>query len=492
MNRFNRMWIVVGVLTLAALVAGMAGALPARSQDVAPQSAGVAPPQSSAAQSAQHITSAVVEAIGYQGVLTDDGGNALSGDYPMHFELYRQSVGGAPVFESGVLTVTVADGLFEVGLAAPQAVFDGAPLWLAISVDGETLSPRQEIRPAPYAMSLRPGAMVRQAATGTAVRVESTTGIGLHGAGQVYGVYGTNVGATPGTGYGGYFTSTTGIGVYGGSTAQSSGQNLYAPGVSGYSQWGVGILGQAATGFGVYGMSDGSGIGGVGRAYGVYGASAAPAQGQGYGGYFVSSTGIGVSGRSTALSSGQNLYAPGVYGYSQHGAGVVGESGTGVGGYFIGNIIATGSKAGYVVDIARNDGAEPLRRGDVVVVIGVADPVVGAIPTPRVRKADTAASTAVIGVVDQGYRPAENGVGRFSDDSIDPGDYLSIVTLGAFAVINVDATYGAIQPGDLLVSSPTPGHAMRADDPQVGTVIGKALEGLEAGTGIIAVMVTLQ
>jgi len=497
MNRFNRMWIVVGVLTLSALVVGMAGALPARSQDVAPPQSSAA--QSSAAQSAgvasqsaQHITSAVVEAIGYQGVLSDNGGNALSGDYPMRFELYNQPSGGAPVFESGVLTVTVADGLFEVGLEAPQAIFDGAPLWLAISVAGETLSPRQEIRPAPYAMSLRPGATVRQAATGTAVRVESTEGVGLHGAGQVYGVYGTNTGASPGSGYGGYFTSTTGIGVYGGSTAQSSEQNLYAPGVSGYSQWGVGILGQAATGFGVYGTSAGNGIGGVGQAYGVYGASAAPAQGQGYGGYFVSSTGIGVSGRSTAQSSVQNMFAPGVSGYSQNGVGIFGESGTGVGGYFVGNIVATGSKAGYVVDIARNDGAEPLRRGDLVVVIGVADPVVGGIPTPRVRKADTAASTAVIGVVDQGYRPEENGIGRFDDGLIAPGDYLSFVTLGAFAAINVDAAYGAIQPGDLLVSSPTPGHAMRADDAQVGTVIGKALDGLDAGTGVITVMVTLQ
>ena len=490
MTRFNRMWIVVGIVSLSALVVGMAGALPARSQDVAPPQSSAA--QSSAAQSAQSVMSAVAEVISYQGVLTDNSGNALSGDYSMRFELYHQPSGGAPVFESGVLSVAVAGGLFEVGLEAPQSIFDGESLWLAISVAGETLSPRQEIRPAPYAMSLRPGATVRQAATGTAVRVESTTGIGLHGAGQVYGVYGTNTGATPGSGYGGYFTSTTGIGVYGGSTAQSSLGNQYAPGVSGYSQWGVGILGQAATGFGVYGASAGSGIGGVGQAYGVYGASAAPAQGQGYGGYFVSSTGIGVSGRSTAQSSVQNMFAPGVSGYSQNGVGILGESGTGVGGYFVGNIVATGSKAGYVVDIARNDGAEPLHRGDLVVVIGVADPVVGLIPTPRVRKADTAASTAVIGVVDQGYRPAENGVGRFNDDPIDPGDYLSLVTLGAFAVINVDATYGAIQPGDLLVSSPTPGHAMRADDPQVGTVIGKALDGLDAGTGVIAVMVTLQ
>ena len=41
----------------------------------------------------------------------------------------------------------------------------------------------------------------------------------------------------------------------------------------------------------------------------------------------------------------------------------------------------------------------------------------------------------------------------------------------------VDARYGAIEVGDLLTTSPTPGHAMKVDDPlkAFGTVIGKAL-----------------
>jgi hypothetical protein len=389
--------------------------------------------------------------------------------------------------------VAVAGGLFTVSLAAPQSAFDGQGLWLAIEVGGQLLSPRQAIQPAPYAMSLRPGALIAQAATGTALRVESTQGVGLQGTGQVYGVYGRTSGASPGAGYGGYFESSTGIGVSGRSTAQASMTNQFVPGVSGYSQHGVGILGQAATGFGVYGTSAGSGVGGVGQVYGVYGASAATTQGSGYGGYFQSSTGIGVSGRSTALSTGTNLYAPGVYGYSQHGAGVVGESSPGgVGVYVIGNLVATGSKAGYVVDIARNDGDEPLRQGDLVIVTGVAEPLLGNIPVPLVRRADSAFSTAVIGIVDEAYYPDDQGPGHFSNGEINPGDYLTIVTLGTYAVVNVDAGYGAIQPGDLLVASPTPGHAMRADDPATGTVIGKALSTLESGAGTVAIMVTLQ
>lgn len=55
----------------------------------------------------------------------------------------------------------------------------------------------------------------------------------------------------------------------------------------------------------------------------------------------------------------------------------------------------------------------------------------------------------------------------------------------------VDAAPGAIRPGDLLVSSPTPGHAMRADPANAppGAVVGKALEGLERGTGLVRVWV---
>jgi hypothetical protein len=60
---------------------------------------------------------------------------------------------------------------------------------------------------------------------------------------------------------------------------------------------------------------------------------------------------------------------------------------------------------------------------------------------------------------------------------------------GTIVPCKVDASYGAIQPNDLLVASPTSGHAMRAgDSPQMGTVIGKALEPLAAGTGTIRVL----
>jgi len=58
----------------------------------------------------------------------------------------------------------------------------------------------------------------------------------------------------------------------------------------------------------------------------------------------------------------------------------------------------------------------------------------------------------------------------------------------------VTAENGPIHRGDLLVSSSTPGHAMKGTDRNrmLGAVVGKALGSLDQGTGVIEVLVTLQ
>ena len=58
----------------------------------------------------------------------------------------------------------------------------------------------------------------------------------------------------------------------------------------------------------------------------------------------------------------------------------------------------------------------------------------------------------------------------------------------------VDAQYSPIAVGDLLTTSPTPGHAMRANDPlkAFGSVIGKALRALPAGQGLVPILIALQ
>src|SRR2546421_383138 len=58
----------------------------------------------------------------------------------------------------------------------------------------------------------------------------------------------------------------------------------------------------------------------------------------------------------------------------------------------------------------------------------------------------------------------------------------------------VDAQYAPIEVGDLLTTSPTEGHAMKAEDPlqAFGSVIGKALRRLQSGQGLVPILVALQ
>jgi hypothetical protein len=77
------------------------------------------------------------------------------------------------------------------------------------------------------------------------------------------------------------------------------------------------------------------------------------------------------------------------------------------------------------------------------------------------------------------------GVGQFDHD----------VALAGRVYCNVDSTYGEVKPGDLLTTSPTPGHAMVVKDQSKaqGAILGKAMEKLPEGQkGQILVLVTLQ
>ena len=111
----------------------------------------------------------------------------------------------------------------------------------------------------------------------------------------------------------------------------------------------------------------------------------------------------------------------------------------------------------------------------------------------------------------------ENGALRASDKSYDKkvagvisgaGDYrpglildrhqsssgrLPVALVGK-VYCKVDAAFGGVEVGDLLTTSPTRGHAMKASDPvkAFGSVIGKALRPLRAGAGLISVLVALQ
>jgi hypothetical protein len=339
-----------------------------------------------------------------------------------------------------------------------------------------------------------------------------------------------------------YIFTTAGIGVD--TETKSGGEALYAEcltagnncyAVEGYAPTGD-YPGYFYGGKGVYVESDDAGKPGLDAR--SYGASAYAVRGESAtyrGGYFKSDSNVIYS-----------LYVDTQDGPTQ------GTAGLNVRGTIRGegNLVIGGSKAGYVVDIMQNVDSEALAPGDVVVIVGNSAPVLGQIPVITVKKAAAANDAGLAGIVDEiwsapdaatktAYEAEENAVHTamrvrttarpeaaskrpkevdvplpprsITDEqgtlhtlpnaaSAGPGGYVSVVTLGAFKMVKVDASLGPIQTGDLLTTSTTPGYAMKAAPVVVGgaeiyrtgTILGKALEPLDKGTGVIKVFVTLR
>ena len=92
-------------------------------------------------------------AFTYQGQLHDGSTNA-NGAYTMIFALYSAPTGGTQIGGSSTNQLTLVNGLFTVNLDFGNA-FDGHARWLDITVTNggvtQTLTPRVQLLPAPYA-----------------------------------------------------------------------------------------------------------------------------------------------------------------------------------------------------------------------------------------------------------------------------------------------------------------------------------------------------
>lgn len=108
------------------------------------------------------------------------------------------------------------------------------------------------------------------------------------------------------------------------------------------------------------------------------------------------------------------------------------------------------------------------------------------------KVSDRAYDTRVAGVI-SGANDLEPGM-VMQAEGAEHADGDHPVALTGRVWTKVDASFGAVKPGDLLTTSPTAGHAMRADDAarRGGAVIGKAMTSLEGGRGLVLVLVSLQ
>jgi hypothetical protein len=109
----------------------------------------------------------------------------------------------------------------------------------------------------------------------------------------------------------------------------------------------------------------------------------------------------------------------------------------------------------------------------------------------HLRKARGAYNTRVAGVV-----AGANGLSKgIILGNLEGSENHTPIAISGRVWVYADATQEAIEPGDLLTTSDTPGYAMKASDPSRahGAVLGKAMTRLEKGkTGMVLVLVNLQ
>lgn len=402
---------------------------------------------------------AVGTALTYQGRLTDDGSPA-NGEYDFRFTLYDAATAGTQVGSMvSKENTTVTDGLFTVELDFGSDVFTGEARYLEIGVrPGDsggiftTLSPRQALTPAPYALGLRPGAQViSEEYGGDAVYAENTASSGTGVVGEASATSGNTFGVR------GLNRSSGGTGVYGWAGSATSGTDGRPYGVYGYSNSGYGVygvtLGDWSNISGVYGkavMDHANGVNGVNTA-------------GGYGVRAESNTGVALAAKS---QSGNIIEAwdldPNDRRWYVRNDGEV---------YADGSFHNTGADFAEMLPAA--DGLEP---GDVLVIGS----------DSLLRRSSSPYAANVIGV----YSTKPGFIGG-SDEEMENDGKVPLAVVGVVPV-KASAENGPIAPGDLLTTSSTPGHAMRASHFVGGTIIGKALEPLEEGTSVIQVLVTLQ
>ncbi|MEZ4866099.1 MAG: hypothetical protein R3C14_32585 [Caldilineaceae bacterium] len=109
----------------------------------------------------------------------------------------------------------------------------------------------------------------------------------------------------------------------------------------------------------------------------------------------------------------------------------------------------------------------------------------------QLHLADKAYDHMVAGVI-SGAGGIQPGLILQQEGSIVAGGHP--VALTGRVYVWADASNGAIQPGDMLTTSDTPGHAMKVTDHDQaqGAILGKAMTDLGEGTGLVLVLVTLQ
>lgn len=445
------------------------------------------------------------DAITYQGYLTDENDAPLNGTFTMRFQIYSAQSGGALRWDSGNRSVAVNDGLFETRLAITADIFNGEELWVAQTVNGELLTPRQEILPVPMAHTLRPGAVIKGTANAIpnnylvevemnndafgfnrgAITGKTTTGNAIYGLanngraiyGQTqdgYAVYGFDGGSNANRGYAGYFYSTNGIGVYGYSNGDRSHNNIFAPGVYGQSNQGVGV----------YGRGDTS------NSHTFYNE----------GGFFEGGKGLYARGTDTA---GEQGYGARIFSNNYRGMYVYG-SGSYYDAYFAGS--GGISAQSYTDRVASNRslvvnlGKAAIEPGDLVAMVGVASSPDNGESMLAVAKLNAGNRNAVIGVAVETIL-AETVTFEDGSEYVDfasvagasaPDGYLVIITNGLAPAVNV-SSLAHVADGEIgdKIAIAVSGEMKLSSNAANEIVVGKVAGPIDEKTGTMPMFIDI-
>ena len=248
------------------------------------------------------------------------------------------------------------------------------------------------------------------------------------------------------------------------------------------------------TGAGVHGESSGNG-----RAYGVYGYASGECISDQSGLRLICPTGVyGRADFGPGVFGYNEGSGPGVQAFSQGGHLFVGVGPTQNAGFTDMRFHVAGSGKTYAQGSFYTPEAFSSSRMGVGALVAPADTGITAGDVlvvnnngGYVQSSDTN-MTSVVGVrIDN---PAFIGGNPLDDDGNSTRSNEFALATSGIVTINVTGENGTIAPGDLLVSSSTPGHAMKAPaDPAIGTVVAKALESYTGATeGSIKAVIMLR
>jgi hypothetical protein len=287
------------------------------------------------------------------------------------------------------------------------------------------------------------------------------------------------------------------FGVLGESTGSSGvlGNGIGVTGVMGQSDKGLAVFGNAFENAGVYGKSrDWVGVIGVSDSNaGVWGIGHSKNMAGVWGN---SNNGAGVYGKSNSWI--------GVHGISDTSAGVLGKSNSWAGVHGTSTkigILGTAPIAGRFEGDVEVTGDISLTNGDCAEDFDIAESELKCVETGTVMVLNKKGSLQpsnqeydkkVAGVISgaRGYKPAIVLDRQPSQNN----HHRAPVALIGKVYCKVDARHSSIEIGDLLTTSSTKGHAMKAEDAgkAFGAVIGKALGSIKGGLGMIPVLIALQ